>query len=106
MFHLVFSGPEAAPALLVDALTAAGYPAQVCTDRAGFPAEALTGWVEAIAGDQDPDMLAEAVSIAADRRFQLRLHSPVNEPRLGGRLLEADRIAVLEARIAALEGIR
>lgn len=106
MFHLVFSGPEAAPDELVDALTAAGYPAQVCTDRAGFPAEALTGWVEAIAGTDDHDMLAELVALAATHRYQLRLHSPVSEPRLGGRLLEADRIAELEARIAALEGIR
>ena len=83
MFHLVFSGPEQAAGALTDKISDLGYPAQPCTDRSGLPAEHLTGWVEAIAHDDDVDALARLCELAAASGYQLRLHGPVTAPQVG-----------------------
>lgn len=77
---MVFAGNEQAAPRLLEAFTAAGFPAQVSVDRGGFDPEPLTVFIEVVSGEPT---VAEAQRIAVAQGWQLRLHSPVEAQTAG-----------------------
>lgn len=95
---IVLSGPHQYGATLAATLANDGYTAETAGDSHGLPActdgtdDTTVGWLTVTGGDVDP-----AAAAAAELGWQLRAHWPTPPPP------PPDPVAVLEARLAALE---
>ena len=112
IFHAVFSGPPASQDLFQAAIDAEGFPNQVDPTRGGFPEfepddpdPRPVAWIEIVA--HHANTLDQLLEVAGRFGYRVRLHGYVMPPDrhdAGSGAVDplADRVAQLEAQIAAM----